>query len=133
MPSFVMRDRCPAWLSFQEEVLGSRSGRRRLALAHPTIKHHLDFHASILSTPCSRRVVGYRFCFTVTHWGHNTTRRNLMIHCEILDHRFRTLLTEPEVLCLAAGRIRMPRNLDWVALGVLSFRCKLIELSLRFW
>jgi hypothetical protein len=87
-----------------------RSGRVRRTLIQPAVDNHLHFNAPVLLTSGSRRIVSHRFRLTVAHRRDKPAERNLVLHCQVLHHRVRTRLAQPEILGVTARRIRMTGN-----------------------
>src|SRR5260370_732711 len=67
------------------------------------IEKHLHFDASILCASAGGTVVGDSFGLAVTHRGHKTSERNLMIYRQVLNHCFRACTAQPEILCFTAS------------------------------
>src|SRR6266496_3647971 len=109
-----------------------RLGRGRCwrAYGHAAIDNHLNFDTTVLRASGRGRILRDSLCLTVTHWRDETTKRNLMIHCQVLHYCIGALPTKSEILRLAAGRIGVPCNFDHIAFSVEGFFCHGIKLSL---
>src|SRR5581483_3375272 len=99
-------------------------------LAHTTIEQQLDLHTPILRASCCGLVIRYRRSLTITHRRDETTKRNFMLHCQVLNHCVGTLPTELEILCLTAGRVRIAADLDHIPLGIEGLFSQRVELLL---